>query len=90
MGSHSAWTVKNRGRRLGCHSLRALLLATISAIVLFLAASATFAAFAPPERITVVTDFDYPPYLFTSDDGELKGIIRDKWQPLVGKNRHPG
>jgi hypothetical protein len=54
--------------------------ATVSAIVLFLAPASTFAAFTAPERITVVTDFDYPPYLFTSEDGELKGIIRDKWR----------
>ncbi len=65
------------------------MLATISAIVWSLAASATFAAFTPPERITVVTDFDYPPYLFTSDDGELKGIIRDKWHRWSEKTGIP-
>ena len=85
-----------RGRFLGqsrgglrCRRPRARLLVTVSAIVAFLAASATFAAFAPPERITVVTDFDYPPYLFTSDDGQLKGIIRDKWQRWSEKTGIP-
>ena len=64
-------------------------LATVVALVLFLAAGATVAAFAPPERITVVTDFDYPPYLFTSDDGELKGIVRDKWRRWSEKTGIP-
>ena len=45
--------------------------ATVSAIVLSLAPASTFAAFTAPERITVVTDLDYPVYLFTSADGEL-------------------
>jgi diguanylate cyclase (GGDEF)-like protein/PAS domain S-box-containing protein len=37
------------------------------------------AAFTAPKRITVVTDFDYPPYLFRLENGELRGIVRDKW-----------
>jgi len=27
----------------------------------------------------VVTDINYPPYLFQTDDGELQGILKDKW-----------
>jgi ABC-type amino acid transport substrate-binding protein len=65
------------------------LLATVSAILLFLAPGTTFAAFTAPERITVVTDFDYPPYLFTSEDGELRGIIRDKWRRWSEKTGIP-
>ena len=89
VGSHPAIKVKNLGGAPGCQLWRALLLATISTIGSFLAASAAFAASAPPERITVVTDFDYPPYLFTSGDGELKGIIRDKWQRWSEKTGIP-
>jgi len=65
------------------------LLATVSAILSLLAPGAASPAFAPPERITVVTDFDYPPYLFASDDGELKGIIRDKWRRWSEKTGIP-
>jgi len=65
------------------------LLATGFALVSFLAPGATSVAFAPPERITVVTDYDYPPYLFSSDDGELKGIIRDKWRHWSEKTGIP-
>ncbi len=79
-GSIETSTAKNRGCGFGCRALLTLSLATVAAIVLFSDACATGATFAAPERITVVTDFDYPPFLFTSDDGELKGIIRDKWR----------
>src|SRR5258706_3718169 len=47
--------------------------------VLSIALPSPAAAFEPPAAITVVTDFDYPPFLFTSDEGELRGIIKDKW-----------
>jgi len=34
----------------------------------------------PPSRITVVTDDNFPPYAFRSDEGKLQGIIIDQWQ----------
>src|SRR5262245_6954893 len=34
----------------------------------------------PPERIVVVTDENYPPYLFRDAAGRLQGIIKDKWE----------
>jgi diguanylate cyclase (GGDEF)-like protein/PAS domain S-box-containing protein len=36
-------------------------------------------AFTPPATLTVVTDENYPPYLFRGDDGRLQGILKDKW-----------
>ncbi len=37
------------------------------------------AAFAPPQKLVVTTDENYPPFLFRDDDGKLQGIIKDKW-----------
>jgi diguanylate cyclase (GGDEF)-like protein/PAS domain S-box-containing protein len=34
---------------------------------------------APPHSITVVTDDNYPPYIFRDQDGRLQGILRDLW-----------
>ena len=33
----------------------------------------------PPSSITVVTDDNYPPYIFRSYDGTLHGILKDYW-----------
>src|SRR5882672_5604566 len=44
-----------------------------------LCATSALAAFTPPERLTVVTDINFPPYLFQGQDGELRGILKDKW-----------
>ena len=41
---------------------------------------ASHALAALPERIVVVTDDRYPPYLFRDDDGRLQGIVMDKWE----------
>ena len=80
--------MKNLGGGLGCQLARAIAGDDFHDRLIF-SPSATFAASAPPVRITVVTDFDYPPYLFTSDDGELKGIVRDKWQRWSEKTGIP-
>jgi PAS domain S-box-containing protein len=40
---------------------------------------AASAAAAPPREIHVVTDINYPPYLFKGEDGTLQGILKDKW-----------
>src|SRR5262245_53527006 len=37
------------------------------------------AAFTPPDRLVVVSDDNYPPYLFRGEAGKLQGIIVDKW-----------
>lgn len=33
----------------------------------------------PAESITVISDDNYPPYIFRDDSGRLKGIIVDQW-----------
>jgi len=37
------------------------------------------AEFTPPAQLVVVTDDNYPPYLFRAGDGQLQGILVDKW-----------
>jgi PAS domain S-box-containing protein len=37
------------------------------------------ATYEPPVELTVVTDVNYPPYLYRTEDGELQGIVADKW-----------
>jgi PAS domain S-box-containing protein len=34
---------------------------------------------AAPESITVVVNDDYPPYLFRDANGEIQGILKDRW-----------
>ena len=40
---------------------------------------ATGPSASPTETLVVVSDDNYPPYLFRAEDGTLQGIIRDKW-----------
>ncbi len=35
---------------------------------------------APPHTITVVTDDNFPPYVFRDNEGRLQGIIIDQWR----------
>jgi diguanylate cyclase (GGDEF)-like protein/PAS domain S-box-containing protein len=51
----------------------------LAGALLFAACAAVRAEVVPPSEITVVTDFNYPPYLFTAGGDELQGIIKDKW-----------
>jgi diguanylate cyclase (GGDEF)-like protein len=44
-----------------------------------LAMSPAFAAGLVPEKLVVVTDESYPPYLFREDDGHVRGIVKDRW-----------
>src|SRR5215813_13883498 len=37
-------------------------------------------AFSPPAELIVVTDDNYPPFLFRTEDGGLQGILKDKWE----------
>ncbi len=50
------------------------------AFCLVLASGASLAGFSPPARLTVVTDDNYPPYLFRTEQGALQGIIKEKWE----------
>ncbi|HTQ73324.1 MAG TPA: PAS domain S-box protein [Burkholderiales bacterium] len=46
-------------------------------------------AFSPPERLVVVSDGNYPPYLFRDGSGELEGILVDKWALWSGRTGVP-
>jgi PAS domain S-box-containing protein len=62
------------GRRIGARAAIALGLA------LALAAGAVLAqASAPARPLVVVSDDDYPPYIFHRDDGHLAGLVVDEW-----------
>jgi len=37
-------------------------------------------AFTPPAELVLVTDDNYPPYLFRAEDGKLQGILKDRWE----------
>ena len=53
--------------------------ASAALIACLLAGGGAPAASSPPSQVHVVTDINYPPYLFQTDDGELQGILKDKW-----------
>src|SRR5262245_61930122 len=36
-------------------------------------------AFEAPAKIVVVTDVNFPPFLFHAEDGTLRGILKDRW-----------
>jgi len=57
-------------------------------LIAFLSAAAlsgSSLAFSPPAQLIVVSDDAYPPYLFRNEDGNLQGIILDKWRLWSGK-----
>ena len=60
------------------NALRSLLVLSILAFAPWL--SAADASFTAPRKVVVVSDDNYPPYLFRGPDGALQGIIRDKWE----------
>lgn len=64
--------------------MRALCLAAAGCILVACASAAT-----PPERIVVVSDDNYPPYLFRDADGTLRGIVKDKWTLWSKRNAIP-
>jgi diguanylate cyclase (GGDEF)-like protein/PAS domain S-box-containing protein len=49
----------------------------LAPLILVLAALPVLAA--TPERIRVVLDDNYPPYVFRDASGEVRGILRDMW-----------
>ncbi len=44
------------------------------------------AAFDAPRKIVVVSDDNYPPFLFRGEDGALRGIVKDKWELWSRRN----
>ena len=50
-----------------------------AAIALLALAPCALATFLPPARLLVVTDGNYPPYVFRGDDGQLRGLLKDRW-----------
>ena len=56
-------------------ALRALLFVALAT----LAGPAT-PEFNPPAKLRVVGGDHYPPYVFRGADGELRGLVRDKWE----------
>lgn len=44
----------------------------------------------PFQTITVVSDDNYPPYIFRNANGDIQGIIVDEWALWEKKNRHKG
>ena len=64
------------------------LLAAVAAFVLAFAAAAEPAS-AGGQRLRVVGDDHYPPYLFRGEDGELQGIVKDRWALWSQRNGIP-
>jgi len=64
-----------------------LLLALLAAIALL--PVQPLAEFSPPAQLVVVTDDNYPPYLFRTAEGQLQGILKDKWALWSGKTGVP-
>ena len=59
--------------------MKRLFRALLALVVLAACATIAQAQYAPPERLVVVADANYPPYLFRGSDGELRGVVRDRW-----------
>ncbi|HEX4331910.1 MAG TPA: EAL domain-containing protein [Usitatibacter sp.] len=69
-----------------------LLLFAIAAFLCALVGAAAPSPAAMPaevERLVVVTDDHYPPYLFRDEDGALQGIVKDRWALWSQRNAIP-
>jgi PAS domain S-box-containing protein len=53
--------------------------AILAAASLLAPPAEAFAQFKPPSRLTVVTEINFPPYLFPAEGGMVSGIVKDKW-----------
>ncbi|MDP3428212.1 MAG: transporter substrate-binding domain-containing protein, partial [Humidesulfovibrio sp.] len=53
---------------------------TVLALLLGLCCGAGAVQAARPAFITVVSDDNYPPYIFRSDEGRIQGILVDQWK----------
>jgi len=49
-------------------------------LLLAVACGSSSAAFSPPKQLVVVSDDNYPPYLFRTEASKLQGIVVDKWE----------
>jgi len=54
-------------------------------LLLAVACASSRAAFSPPKQLVVVSDDNYPPYLFRTEASKLQGIVVDKWELWPGK-----
>ena len=59
--------------------LRGILAASVPGMGIALSGPAV-AAFSPPAQLAIVTDDNYPPFLFRDTEGRLQGILKDKWE----------
>ncbi len=60
---------------------RVFLIAVACVVVVLLAfGSGAAGVVERPVRLTVVSDDNYPPYIFRDDSGELRGILVDSWK----------
>jgi diguanylate cyclase (GGDEF)-like protein/PAS domain S-box-containing protein len=55
----------------------------------WIAPAPTPASAEPPKSIRVVTDDDYPPYVFRDDQGRLQGILKDLWDLWAARTGIP-
>jgi PAS domain S-box-containing protein len=53
---------------------------TVLALLLGLCCGASAVQAARPASITVVSDDNYPPYIFRNDEGQVQGILVDQWK----------
>ena len=60
--------------------MKCLLRLLLALVVLAAFATIARAQFVPPAPLVVVTDGNYPPYLFRGPEGELRGVVRDRWE----------
>jgi diguanylate cyclase (GGDEF)-like protein len=58
-------------------------------VSVFCIAIAAASAFDMRGKIIVVSDDNYPPYLFRGADGQLRGIVKDKWELWSHRNGVP-
>ncbi|MHC1787813.1 MAG: HD domain-containing phosphohydrolase [Christensenellales bacterium] len=54
-------------------------IAVLACLLLIYGAGVSKASSVDMEKITVVMDSNYPPYVFRDDEGDLKGILIDQW-----------
>lgn len=69
-----------------------LLFVAVAALLCALLGAASPSPAAMPgeiDRLVVVTDDHYPPYLFRDEDGALQGIVKDRWALWSQRNAIP-
>ena len=56
------------------------LLILVPAVIFCFQTTGTIASHPLPKEITVVSDDNYPPYIFRDDQGNIQGILVDEWR----------